>query len=139
MAARRQLHLHIHDGVGGWRKRKRIRGGQRPMRRRRTTRAREMIHGKNAEVRLTREGYKVSGCSLVALAATLRVRIRQTARNGARWNVLVLEARMNIHLMLSTSPALESSSFSSVRLIHSLPAPVITAGLVCRCFRRLRR
>ena len=83
--------------------------------------AREMIHGKNAEVRLTREGYKVSGCSLVALAATPRVRIRQTARNGARWNVLVLEARMNIHLMLSTSPALESSSFSSVRLIHSLP------------------
>ena len=29
--------------------------------------AREMIHGKNAEVRLTREGYKVSGGSLLSL------------------------------------------------------------------------
>ena len=28
---------------------------------------REMIHGKNVEVRLTREGYKVSGCSLLLL------------------------------------------------------------------------
>ena len=104
--------------------------------------AREMIHGKNAEVRLTREGYKVSGGSLL-LPPIFACEFGKPPEMelGGR-NVLVLEARMNIHLMLSTSPALESSSFSSVRgvrLIHSLPVPVITAGLVCRSFRRLRR
>ena len=80
-----------------------------------------MIHGKNAEVRLTREGYKVSGGSLLLLPLFACEFGKPPEMGLGGRNVLVPEARMNIHLMLSTSPALESSSFSSVRLIHSLP------------------